>query len=66
MNDIILFLNVFQERAVYLAACLGRDGIQNDDRFDFRYPMKYRKSNRSTLGMPSLPRQAARYELMSS
>ena len=37
MNDIILFLYVFQERAVYLAACLGRDGIRNDDRFDFRY-----------------------------
>ena len=38
MNDIILFLYVFQERAVYLAACrLGRDGIRNDDRFDFWY-----------------------------
>ena len=29
---------VFQERAVYLAACLARDGIRNkDDKFDFRY-----------------------------
>ena len=37
MNDIILFLYVFQERAVYLAACLARDGIRNDERFHFRY-----------------------------
>ena len=49
----------------YLAACLGRDGIPNVDRFDFRYFIGYRKSNRSTLRMPSLPRQAARYTARS-